>query len=94
MDAARTSLTRALYLDPSFALAQFSLGNIELSQERYSRAERHFKNALAILQGLGPDTTVPQSEGLSAARLCETITAVLASLPRTDTARARGGLAS
>ena len=91
VEAARKSLTRALYLDPRFVLAHFSLGNIELSQGRRSRAERHFKNALAMLQRLAPDATVPEAEGLIAERLSETITAVLASLPRAGATRARGG---
>lgn len=81
-EAAVQSLMRALYLDPGFVLAQFALGNIELSQGRRRKGERHLANTLAMLRNHGADEILPESEGLSAGRLVEIITSVLASLPR------------
>jgi chemotaxis protein methyltransferase CheR len=80
-EAAIQSLKRALYLDPTFALAHFGLANIELSMGRQRQARRHFANALAALGGHAHDEVLPESEGLTAGRLDEIITSVLASLP-------------
>lgn len=81
-EAAVQSLMRALYLDSGFVLAQFALGNIQLSQGRRREGERHFANALAMLRNHSADEMLPESEGLTAGRLVEIITSVLASLPR------------
>jgi chemotaxis protein methyltransferase CheR len=86
-DAAR-SLTRALYLDPDFALAHFALGNLRLSQGRGREAERHFDNALALLQRHPQDEILPEAEGLTAGRLGEIIVSVRSSLPRPPVAAA------
>lgn len=80
-DAAAQSLTRALYLAPGFALAQFALGNIELSRGRRREAERHFTNALATLREHAQDDILPESEGLTAGRLIEIVASALAKNP-------------
>lgn len=87
-EAAAQSLRRALYLDPAYVLAHFGLANIELSLGRHREARRHFANALATLRGHAHHEILPESEGLTAGRLEEIITSVLASLPRAGTARA------
>lgn len=84
-DRAVQSLMRALYLDPDFVLAHFALGNLCLAQDRRREAERHFRNALALLHQRPRDEILPESDGLSAARLVEIITSVLSSLPRAAT---------
>jgi chemotaxis protein methyltransferase CheR len=81
-DAAAQSLTRALYLDPDFALAHFALGNLRLAQGRRREAQRCFDTALALLHAHPHDEPLPESEGLTAGRLTEIITSVRASLPR------------
>ncbi|BBP04874.1 protein-glutamate O-methyltransferase [Sulfuriferula plumbiphila] len=80
-DRAVQSLMRALYLDPDFVLAHFALGNLRLAQDRRREAERHFRNALALLHQRPRDEILPESDGLSAGRLVEIITSVLSSLP-------------
>ena len=85
-EAAVQSLTRALFLDPGFALAHFALANVELSRGRRMRAERHFSNTLTLLRARPYDGTLPESEGLTAGRLVEIVTSILASLPRTRAA--------
>jgi len=86
-DAALRSLARALYLDPGFVLARFALGNLELSQGRRRQAERHFVHTLALLRGHADDELLPEAEGLTAGRLAEIVSAVLASLPREEISR-------
>lgn len=83
-EAAAQSLMRALYLDPGFVLAHFSLANVELARGRRQEARRHFANALATLRGHAHAEILPESDGLTAGRLVEIITSVLASLPRAD----------
>ena len=85
-DAAVRSLTRALYLDPDFALAHFALGNLRLSQGRQREAERHFETASVLLKAHPREEPLPESEGLTAGRLGEIIASVRASLPRTAAA--------
>ncbi len=89
IEAAAQSLMRALYLDPAFVLAHFGLGNMELSLGQHGKAERHFANALATLRTYAHDELLPESEGLTAGRLAEIITSVLASLPDRDGAGVR-----
>ena len=80
-EAAAQSLRRALYLDPGFVLAHFGLANIELSRGRQREARRHFANALTTLRAHAHHEILPESDGLTAGRLAEIITSVLASLP-------------
>lgn len=87
-DDAVRSLMRALYLDPDFVLAHFALGNLRLAQDRRREAERHFRNALALLQRHPRDEPLPESDGLRAGRLVEIITSVLSGLPRAAAAGA------
>ena len=81
-DAAVQSLKRALYLDPEFVLAHFGLGNLCLSQGRHRDAQRHFGNALALLQDRPHAEILPESDGLTAGRLLEIIMFVRSSLLR------------
>ena len=81
-DNAIQSLMRALYLDPDFVLAHFALGNLHQAQGRYRQAQRHFENAQLLLRRHAPDEILPESDGLTAGRMAEIITALLESLPR------------
>jgi chemotaxis protein methyltransferase CheR len=75
-EQARRSLQRAVYLRPDFAVAHFALGNLD---ERGSRANKHFANALRLLRQRPPEELVPESDGLTSARLSEIIVALLLS---------------
>jgi len=81
-ETAEHAIGRALYLDPDFALAHFALGNLCLSGGRKREAQRHFVNALTLLRACPADALLPESDGLSAARLVEIITSAQASLAR------------
>ena len=41
-----------------------------------AQAGKHFANALHLLHGYRPDDLLPESEGLTAGRLAETITSI------------------
>jgi chemotaxis protein methyltransferase CheR len=87
-DTAIQSLIRALYLDPEFVLAHFSLGNLHQSLGRYGEAQRHFGNVLMLLRKYPQDEVLPEADGLTAGRLAEIVTALQASLPQPAAARA------
>jgi chemotaxis protein methyltransferase CheR len=86
-ETARRSLQRAVYLQPDFALAHFVLGNFARADARRSEAHRHFANALHVLRDCPPDALLPESDGLTAGRLVEIITTLLAQPDRADHAR-------
>lgn len=75
-EQARASLQRALYLHPEFVLAHFALGNLARSRCKFGEADKHFSNALHLLRRYQPNDLLPESEGLTAGRLTETITAM------------------
>jgi chemotaxis protein methyltransferase CheR len=74
----RAALMRAVYLRPDFTLAHFALGNCARAEARHEEARRHFKNADRLLRGRPDDEEVPESEGLSVARMREIIEALTA----------------
>jgi chemotaxis protein methyltransferase CheR len=73
LEEAVTALRRALYLDQDCALAHFALGNLTRRQGKAKDADRHFGNALSILNRCGRDELLPESEGITAGRLAEII---------------------
>ena len=77
-EQARRALQRAVYLQPDFVLAHFAMGNLARSGGRNGEADKHFASALHLLTRLQPDTLLPESDGLTAARLTEIITALTA----------------
>jgi len=75
-EQARSSLQRTLYLRPDFVLAHFALGNLARSRGKTGEADKHFANALHLLGRYQPNDLLPESDGLTAGRLTETITAM------------------
>ncbi len=73
LEEAAASLKRALYLDQNFALAHFALGNIRRRQGRRRESAKHFENALLLAEACRQEEPLPESEGLTAARLIEII---------------------
>jgi len=71
---AEQALRRALYLEPDFVLAHFSLGNLAREEGRDSLAARHFDQALRLLQqSYSPEDLLPESDGVTAGRMKEII---------------------
>lgn len=68
------ALKRALYLEPRFVLAHFSLGNLARRLGRANTA-KHFDNVLSLLRGYAPDEVLPESEGITAGRLAQIVQA-------------------
>jgi chemotaxis protein methyltransferase CheR len=75
---ARRSLQHALYLYPQLVLAHFALGNLARTGGQHQDARRHFNNALELLRGCAPEELLPESDGLTAGRLREILTTLLA----------------
>ncbi len=75
---ARHSLQRAIYLWPGFVLAHFALGNLAREADRSREANKHFTNALHWLDRNPPNDIVPESDGLTVARLREMIHSIAA----------------
>jgi chemotaxis protein methyltransferase CheR len=75
-EEAKTSLKKALYLDPDFVLAHFALANLSLRRGKIAEARKHFGNTTEILSKYKPDEIFPESEGITAGRLSEMIGAV------------------
>ena len=77
IDDAIRSLNRAIYLEPNFVIAHFSLGNLLLKQGRSQEGKRSLATALALLTTCAQDALLPESDGISAARLSEIITSII-----------------
>lgn len=80
------ALMRALYLDPDFVLAHFTLGNLHQSLGHHRQAQRHFENVLLLSRRHSPDEILPEADGLTAGRLAEIVTSMMASLPQSAAA--------
>ena len=77
-DEGRRSLQRAIYLNADFVLAHFALGNLARDGDKAEEADKHFANALYLLRQCEPDDPLPESDGLTAARLTEIIHSISA----------------
>jgi len=74
---AQQALQNAVYLDPKFVVAHFAMGNLARSRGRSTEADRHFANASKLLGYYQSHEILPESDGLAAGRLQETITEML-----------------
>ncbi len=68
-----SSLNSAIYLEPDFSLAHFSMGNLCTKSGKNNAGTKHYKNTLNILAKLDPEEILPESDGLTAGRLTEII---------------------
>jgi len=71
------SLKHAIYLDPEFIMAHFIMGLLLLGENNGMESRKSLSNALTLLKNKDPEEVLPFSEGMTAARLMETITAML-----------------
>jgi chemotaxis protein methyltransferase CheR len=72
------ALKHALYLNPDFVVAHFTLGNLLLQQTQIEEAGRHFRNALTLLKNYSQEDILEESEGVTAGRLTEIISNITA----------------
>lgn len=69
LNAALHALRQSIYCEPSFALAQYSLGDLYQKRHNDRLAARHWRLALDILGSLEPDAHLWFSEDLTAEML-------------------------
>jgi chemotaxis protein methyltransferase CheR len=72
-DEAVISLKKTIYLDQKYVLAHFLLGNITIHKGKLKESDKHYENALSILQNYQQGDVLPESDGLTAGRLSEII---------------------
>ncbi|SEM29123.1 MCP methyltransferase, CheR-type [Syntrophus gentianae] len=72
-DEAEKALRCALYLEPDFVLAHFTLGNLARQRGQIPLSSKHFEHALLLLQNYQPDDILPESDGVTAGRLRDII---------------------
>ncbi len=77
-------LRRALYLDPEFIMAHFTLGLLLLQNQETREAIKSMNNALALLETKDPDEILAHAEGISVKRLMETIYGIIHEDKRID----------
>jgi len=78
---ASKALQRAIYLDHNFVIAHFALGNLARGAGRLKAADKHFVNALQLLDRYQQDDLLPESEGMTAGRLAEIINTMREEVP-------------
>jgi chemotaxis protein methyltransferase CheR len=71
------SLKHAIYLDPDFIMAHFLMGLLLLGEKNAKESRKSLINALSLLKNKDPEEVLPFSEGMTAARLIETINAMV-----------------
>jgi chemotaxis protein methyltransferase CheR len=79
-EAAIASLRRVLYIDPTLALAHFTLASMLLRAGRRSEAQRAYQAALATCSVQPPDDLLPLSEGAPVRSLMASVQAQLRSM--------------
>nr|HNH84421.1 tetratricopeptide repeat protein [Acidobacteriota bacterium] len=77
IEAAVTALKQALYIEPNFIIAHFTLGVLALGQGWQRDSEKQLRIALLLLATSDPQATVPHSEGMTAGQLTATIQSLL-----------------
>jgi chemotaxis protein methyltransferase CheR len=70
-DEAAASLRRVIYLDPSLAVAHFTLGSILWRSGAVADARRCYRNALALSVERSPQESLALSEGETAGRMAQ-----------------------
>ncbi|MDI9370529.1 MAG: hypothetical protein GX181_05890 [Synergistaceae bacterium] len=68
-----SSLRRAVYLAPNFALAHYGLGGFALRAGKNEEADRHFRNAEEALSSLPYDALLWGENGVTAGELLQTV---------------------
>jgi chemotaxis protein methyltransferase CheR len=77
LDEAVTALREAIYLESGFVMARFMLADLYDRKRKSGESELHLKNALDALRNYRSEEELPESEGMTAGMLIETITATL-----------------
>lgn len=78
-DEAERALQSTLFLDANFALARVMLGAIARGQSRWGDAAKHFVAALEQLERMPADYVLPETDGLTAGEMAETVASLMGS---------------
>lgn len=78
-DEAEQALQSTLFLDGSFALARVMLGAIARGQSRSGEATKHFREALSLLEQMPSNFVLPETDGLTAGEMAETVASLMRS---------------
>lgn len=78
---AAEALRQTIYLDPDLVIAHFTLGALCRTMGDGPAARRHWRNAAQLLERCSSDHILPESEGLSAARLREILGTLMETEP-------------
>jgi len=76
-DAAISELRRALYADPSYIPAHFTLANLRRRQGRIEESDVHFRNARTLLRSHQPGEIIDNVGGMSVAGLQRIICSII-----------------
>jgi chemotaxis protein methyltransferase CheR len=79
-DEAMADLRKAIYLEPDFIMAQYTLSGLYRKKRKFADADRLLRNVTAALRGRGPDEVLPESEGLTVGMLTDLIVAARAEI--------------
>ncbi len=77
---AETSLQRAIYLDPDFVMAHFTLANVYAMTGRKQEALKRYRNILKILKAMVPSETVAESEGMVVSQFKDLVSKLVQSI--------------
>jgi len=80
LDAARQALRRALYCDPSYALAHYTMGEIAVQEANPAAARRAWRLAERAVAGLGDYVLISESDGLTTEMFRSLLTMRLSSI--------------
>ena len=78
---AEAALRRALYLEPDFVAAHLILGQTARAAGRAAVADRHLRTTLRLVSALDPQAVLPETDGMTAGRMAETLALLVADRP-------------
>lgn len=73
INASIRALKQALYLDPEFIMAHFTLGLLQQQENKLYESKKSITNALSLLKNKDPDEMLTYSDGMTAGLLIDTI---------------------
>lgn len=76
-EEAAAAFRNALFIEPNFILAMFSLGNIFNKQGKINEARKQYEIATVILSSFSGEEIVPESDGLTVSYLTELIKSII-----------------
>jgi chemotaxis protein methyltransferase CheR len=74
LDESIDAMKKVVYIDRHYILGHFGLADLYRSKGQLPRAQKSLDNARRLLEAKAPDEVIPDSGGITAGRLKETIT--------------------